>query len=386
MAEPKIGGNEWEYVKECLDTSWVSSAGSYVDRFERELAEYLGTRHAVATSSGTAALHIALLLAGVEPDDEVLVSTMTFIAPANTIRYIGAWPVFIDAEPDYWQMDPNKLAAFVETGCRWKNGNLINLATGRKIKAILPVDILGHPCEMEPILEIARKWELKVVEDATESLGAAYQSRMVGSKDTGGDLTCFSFNGNKIITAGGGGMITTGNTDWANRAKHLTTQARDDSIEYIHSEVGYNYRLTNIQAALGCAQLERIDEYVTSKRRIANIYAETLSEVPGITLMNQAPWAKSTYWLYTILVDEKKYGMDSRSLLKELEASSIQARPLWQPIHLSKAHEGAYAHHCEVAERLWRDALSIPSSVGLDPDDQRRVSNSINARFQDHQP
>ena len=382
LAEPQIGGKEWEYVKECLDTNWVSSVGSYVDRFERELAEYLGTRYAVATSSGTAALHIALLLAGVEPDDEVLVSTLTFIAPANTVRYIGAWPVFIDADPQYWQMDPDKLADFAENFCRWENGSLVNKATGRRVKAVLPVHILGHPCDMESILEFARKWGLTVVEDATESLGATYHGHMVGADGADGDIACFSFNGNKIITAGGGGMITTGNPDWAQRAKHLTTQAKDDPIEYIHSEIGYNYRLTNIQAALGCAQLQRIDEHVASKQRIARNYRETLSEVPGITLMNQAPWANSTFWLYTVLVDQKKYGMDCRSLMKELGASGIQTRPLWQPLHLSKAHEGAYAHNCEVAELLWRDALSIPSSVGLEPDDQSRVTDSIAAHAQ----
>lgn len=374
LAEPLLGDNEWEYLKECLATNWVSSSGAFVDRFEDNLAACVGVEHAVATSSGTAALHIALLVAGVGPGDEVLVSTLTFIAPANAVRYAGAWPVFIDAEARYWQMDPDKVADFADNACRWQNGNLINKATGRRVKAILPVHILGHPCDMAPILLIARKYGLLVIEDATESLGAKYRGRPVGQL---GDVGCFSFNGNKIITTGGGGMITTNKAEWAGRAKHLTTQAKDHPEEYIHGEIGFNYRLTNLQAAIGCAQLERLDEYVTAKRRIADTYVDTLGEVPGITGMNQAPWARSTFWLYTVLVEEKKFGLDSRSLLKQLKARGIQTRPLWQPLHLSPAHTGAYAHHCNVAEAVWRRALSLPSSVGLTAAQQRMVIDAI---------
>ena len=199
---PEIRGKEWEYVKQCLDTNFVSSVGPFVDRFERELATYTGAKFGVATSTGTAALHIALLVAGIQPDDEVLVSALTFVAPANAIRYVGAWPVFIDADPDYWQMDPQKAVDFLEKECRWQDGYLWNKATGRRIKAILPVHLLGHPVDMDPILAVARKYKLVVIEDATESLGAKYKNRVVG---TLGDISCFSFNGNKLITTGGGG-------------------------------------------------------------------------------------------------------------------------------------------------------------------------------------
>src|SRR5690242_3444679 len=265
LCEPAIRGNAWQYVKDCLDTGWVSSVGAYVDRFEREMAEVAGTAYAVATTNGTAALHAALLVAGVRPDDEVLVSTLTFIAPVNAIRYAGAWPVFIDAEPTYWQMDPSRVLDFVEHQCEWSNGELRNRKTGRRVSAIIPVHILGHPVDIEPILTIARKYNLKVVEDSTEALGSTYRGKSPGSF---GDVGCFSFNGNKIITTGGGGMIVTDREDWAKKAKYLTTQAKDDPIEYIHGEVGYNYRLVNVLAAIGCAQMEQLASYVEKKRAI----------------------------------------------------------------------------------------------------------------------
>jgi perosamine synthetase len=235
LSVPEINGNEWEYVKECLDSNWVSSAGPFVERFEQMVADYVGTQHAVATVNGTAALHLALLVAGVQPDDEVLVPALTFIAPANAVRYAGAWPVFIDAEPAYWQMDAEKVMNFLEHRCAWANGELRNKNTGRRVRGILPVHILGHPCDMDPIVDLARKFRLVVIEDATESLGALYKERMVGHL---GDVACFSFNGNKVITTGGGGMIVTDNEAWAERARYLSTQAKDNPVEYIHNEIG----------------------------------------------------------------------------------------------------------------------------------------------------
>ena len=374
LCVPEIRGNEWKYIKECLDTNWVSSVGPFVDRFERELADYVGTKYAVATCNGTAALHIALLVAGVQPDDEVLVSTLTFIAPANAIRYVGAWPVFMDAEPDYWQMDPQKVVYFLEQECRWDSGELRNKATGRRISAILPVHILGHPVDMDPILEVARRYNLVVIEDATESLSAKYKGRMVGHL---GDIACFSFNGNKIITTGGGGMIVTDNEAWAHKAKYLTTQAKDDPAEYIHNEIGYNYRLTNIQAAMGCAQLEQLDDHIAAKRRIAATYTETLQDVRGITPMREASWAYSIFWMYTILVDETKYGVSSRALLHKLGEAGIQTRPLWQPMHSSPVYANLKRRDCPVANKLYRDALSLPCSVNCSLMQIQEVVNSI---------
>jgi perosamine synthetase len=374
LCVPEIRGREWEYIKECLDTNWVSSVGPFVDRLERGIADYVGTRFAVATTSGTAALHVALLAAGIQPNDEVLVSTLTFISPANAIRYAGAWPVFIDAEPFSWQMDVHLVVEFLEQACSWRDGGLVNTSTGRRVRAILPVHTLGHPVDMHPLLEVARKYELVVIEDAAESLGAKYKGTPVGRL---GDIACFSFNGNKIITTGGGGMVVTDNEAWAERVRYLTTQAKDDPSEYVHREVGFNYRLSNIQAAMGCAQLEQLDKYVAAKRRMAEAYGRALRGIPGITLMPEAPWAFSTFWLYTMLVDKDGFGMGSRDLLQDLAIAGVQTRPLWQPLHRSDAHPHNSSCGGRVAEVLNRDALSLPSSVGLGSDAVSRVAELI---------
>lgn len=374
LSVPTLAGNEWAYVRECLDSGWVSSVGSFVTRFEQEIARYLDAPHAVAAVNGTSALHISLLLAGVKPDDEVLVSTLTFIAPVNAIRYARACPVFIDADPVYWQMDPDRVRRFLLEDCLWKNGTLHNRSTGRRIAAILPVHILGHPVELEPILELARPFHLPVIEDATESLGACYQGRRLG---LAGDISCFSFNGNKIITTGGGGMIVTRREDWAARARHLTTQAKNHPVEYIHDEIGFNYRLTNLQAALGCAQLEQLESFLVRKRQIARAYADAFACLPGIRTMSQAPWAQSSFWLYTVLVDPQAYGLSSRQLLCRLADAQIQSRPLWQPIHLSPAHRDGVHLPCPEAERLYDLALSLPSSASLTPQSQNRVIETV---------
>jgi perosamine synthetase len=376
LCVPRIQGHEWEYVKECLDTGWVSSVGAYVIRFEEAVARATGAKHAIATVNGTAALHVALLVSGVQPDEEVLVSTLTFIAPVNAIRYAGAWPVFIDAEPDYWQMDPNRVREFLEHHCQARNGGLYNRRTGRRVRAILPVHILGHPVDFDPLRDLAGKYGLRIIEDATEGFGASYRGTPVGRL---GEIACLSFNGNKLITTGGGGMILTDVEELAVRARYLTTQAKDDPIEYIHNTIGYNYRLTNIQAALGVAQMELMDDFVGAKRRIAAMYDQRFLTVPGLRSLGQAPWAKSVYWMYTVLVDSARFGCDARALMGLLAASNIQTRPLWQPIHLSRAHHQGYTVGGEVAEHLYRSALSLPCSVGLTVDHQDRVIEQVRA-------
>jgi len=373
---PEIRGNEWKYVKECLDTNWVSSVGSYVDRFERMLAERAETKYAIATVNGTAALHIALLLANVQPDDEVVVSSLTFIAPANAIRYVGAWPVFIDAEPAYWQIDTAGVVDFLDNGCRWDGESLRNRKTGRRVKAILPVHILGHPVDLDPIVAVAEKYSLPVIEDATEGLGARYRGKSLGSL---GHAGCFSFNGNKIITTGGGGMLVTNDAEWAARARYLTTQAKDDSIEYVHNAVGYNYRLTNLLAAMGCAQMEHLDTFVETKRQIAKRYRESFISFPGLQLPKEADWALSTFWMYTVLIDQQVTGIDSRQLLHQLAAKKIQSRPLWQPIHRSAAHDAAGSPPCPNSDRLYTQAISLPCSVGLSQSDQSYVIDTISS-------
>jgi perosamine synthetase len=381
LCVPEIRGNEWKYVKECLDTGWVSSVGGFVDKFEHIVADFVGTRFGVATVNGTAALHIALKVAGVEAGDEVMVSTLTFIAPANAIRYAGAFPVFIDAEPEYWQMNPQRVLDFLKKGCHWREGALYNRSTGRRVRAIIPVHILGHSVDIDPIREEARKYDLPIIEDSTEGLGAKYRGQMVGNL---GDIACFSFNGNKIITTGGGGMIVTNNEQWARKAKYLTTQAKDDPLEYVHNEVGYNYRLVNLLAAVGCAQMEQLPEYIASKRRIASTYSRALKGVPGITLMPAASWAYSTFWLCTILVDRRLFGMDSRALLRKLDKAKIQTRPLWEPMHRSKAFSDCGVFDCPVADHLNSEALSLPCSVGITDEDIQYVVDVITSPEQLH--
>jgi perosamine synthetase len=370
LSVPHIAGNEWAYIKECLDTNWVSSAGPFVDRFEREVALVAGTEYAVATVNGTAALHIALILAGVGPGDEVVVSDLTFIAPANAIRYLGANPVFIDAELEYWQMDVQKLKDFLERTCEFSERGLRNKATGRMVRAILPVHILGSICNMNPILELAEKFGIPVIEDASECLGARYGARSAGSL---GSVGCFSFNGNKILTTGGGGMIVTDDENMARRARYLTTQAKDDSVEFIHRAVGYNYRLPNILAALGCAQLETLEGFIARKRKIAASYTKELAAFPGIIPIREPPGTFSTFWLYTIRLESAVSKLDRRDLMRVLETKGIHTRPLWQPMHLSPAHSETFATECSSAERLNRECLSLPCSVGLSEKDQDRV-------------
>jgi perosamine synthetase len=374
LCVPEIRGNEWKYVRECLDTGWVSSVGRFVERFEGAVAKAVGAQHAVATVNGTAALHVALLLAGVEPGDEVLVSTLTFIAPVNAIRYVGAWPVFIDAQESDWQMDPNRVEFFLRKSCERRGELVMNRATGRQVRAILPVHILGHPVDMDRIRNVAREFRLPVIEDATEALGVWYRGRAAGRI---GSIGCFSFNGNKLITTGGGGMIVTDNGEWAARARYLTTQAKDDPVEYVHGAVGYNYRLTNVAAALGVAQMEQLKEYIDIKRRIAATYDQAFLHVPGIAPLREPEGAFSTFWMYTVRVDASRFGLGSRELLAHLEEKGIQTRPLWQPIHRSVPHRGEPLADCPVAEALHRDALSLPCSVGLSPEDQDEVIRAV---------
>ena len=374
LSVPEMRGNELAYLRECIETNWVSYVGPFVTRFEEQMAKYVGTRHAVATNSGTAALHVALLVAGVKPGDEVLVPDLTFIAPANAIRYAGAFPVFMDVTPDYWQMDGDKVVVFFEKECHVADGRLRNRRTGRPVTAIVPVHILGHPVDMQPILDVARRYDLRVIEDATETLGGKYRGTMVGAM---GDIACFSFNGNKIITTGGGGMLTTDNEEWASKAKYLTTQAKDEPIEYVHHEIGYNYRLTNLQAAVGVGQMENLDDYIRIKRDIAERYAKGLSDVTGLTLPAEAPWAFSTFWLYNVLVDEGKAGLGSRELQKALAERNIQTRPLWAPIHEQRPYRDCEAYRIEMTPHLHRHALSLPCSVGLREADQQRVIAAV---------
>ncbi len=374
LSVPQMDGNEWKYVKECLDTGWVSSVGKYVEDFEQVVARHVGRKYAVACVNGTSALHTALLSLGLKNDEEIIVPTLTFAAPANVVRYCQAYPVFIDVEKKYWQMDVLKLKDFLKKECSYKNKRLMNKHTGRRIRGIIPVHVLGHPVDMDPVMGLAAEFGLWVIEDAAESIGATYKGQKVGAI---GDMGCFSFNGNKIVTAGGGGMLVTDSKELADRARYLTTQAKDDSIEYVHHEIGYNYRLTNLQAAVGVAQMEQLGKYIQVKYKIASRYEKELGNISGLTLPRQAPWVKSIWWLYTILVNGKRYGKSSRVLLKKLADKNIQARPLWHPLHSLKPFQKCYAYRIEMADYLYEEALSLPSSVKLSTKDQIKIIQAI---------
>lgn len=373
LSEPCLQGNEWQYVRECLDSGWISSVGEFVNRFERQVADYAGVKYAVATVNGTAALHTALLVAGVRPDDEVLVSTLTFIATANAIRYAGAHPVFIDCEARWWQMDPQLVEDFLRGQCHRVNGELRNRLTGRRVAAIMPVHVLGHPVNLDAIEALAREFGLRLLEDAAESLGAAWGDRRIGNS---ADIACVSFNGNKTITCGGGGMLLTNCREDAERARYLTTQAKDDAVEYIHNEIGFNYRMTNVLAAIGLAQLEQLDGFVNRRREIAEFYRSQLS-VPGLTWHTDAAGARSTSWLSTVLIDPFQTSFTAVQLRDQLQQARIQTRRLWQPMHLSPAHTGCQAVVNGTADRLFAQALSFPSTPNLQPEDLRRIVSSV---------
>lgn len=375
LATPEIRGREWEYLKECLDTGWVSSVGTFVNRFEEEFARRIDAAYAVAVSSGTAALHLALLAAGVRRGDLVIVSTLTFIASANAITYVGAEPVLIDAEPVRWQIDPVLVRTFLETACERREGVVVHRDTGRRVAALLPVDLLGHPCDYTTLRPLADAWGLPIVEDATESLGAAVEGRPIGHQ---AQIACFSFNGNKLITTGGGGMVTTDREDWARHVRHLSTQAKADRIEYVHDEVGYNYRLTNVSAAIGCAQLEQLDEFVAAKRAIARRYDEAFADLDVLTPQGESVGVESARWLYSVRIAPNAR-LAARDLMARLAARRIESRPLFQPLHLSAPYAGSITCRGEVAEELWRQTLSLPCSVGLTPVEQGKVIEAVRA-------
>lgn len=375
LCEPRMGGNEWVYVKSCLDTNWVSSVGAFVDRFEQDVAKRVGCAHGVATVNGTAALHVALIAVGVRPGDEVVIPTLTFIASANAVHHAGAVPVTVDADPQSWQMDVGLLEDFLRSQCDRRGDGVFNRSTGRRVGALMPVHVHGHVVDMDHLMALAEEFELPVVEDATEALGSTWKNKPLGSF---GRIGCFSFNGNKLITTGGGGMIVTDDAALAARAKHLTTQAKLPGPEYIHDEVGYNYRLTNIQAALGCAQMEQLDDYIEAKHRIAARYDTGFAGTPGITPQGRSESTFSNFWMYAVTIDSGKTGIESRALLARLNEQRIQGRPVWQPVHLSPA----YADKCislggSVADRLYAQAVSLPCSVSLTEAQQQRVIDAV---------
>jgi len=374
LSVPNIKGNAWKYVKDCLDTGWLSSAGGYVETFETKLAAFTGARHAVAVVNGTSGLQVAMQLCGVGPGDEVLVPALTFIAPVNAVRYLGAEPVFMDCD-DFMNLDPVKLGDFLSAGCRRTAKGLVNRKTGRRVKAIVPVHIFGNPCDMEAIMALARRHGLKVVEDATESLGSRWTAGKYKGRHTGtaGDFGVFSFNGNKIITTGSGGMLVTADGKMADKAKYLTTQAKNDAVRYVHDEIGYNFRLTNLQAALGVSQLEELPAFLKTKEENYGVYREGLAGIPGLTLLGVPPGTAPNYWFYSLLVDKKLFGADRERLMAALDKAGVQTRPVWKLNHLQKPYAKNQAWKITKAGWFHERVLNLPCSSSLKRGDALKV-------------
>ncbi|VVB88544.1 UDP-4-amino-4-deoxy-L-arabinose--oxoglutarate aminotransferase [uncultured archaeon] len=375
LSEPEISGNEWKYIKDCLDTRWVSSVGSYVNKFEKMVADYIGTKYAVAVVNGTSALHLSLMACGVKPDDEVIVPALTFIAPVNVVSYCGAHPVFMDCDRGNLCIDVHKVTDFIVNECkRRSDGYTYNKKTNRRIKAIIPVHIFGHPTDMEALLEICGKNNIDIIEDATESIGSEHKGKMTGSF---GQTGCFSFNGNKIITTGGGGMVVTDNKELDGKIRHLSTQAKKDPFEYDHDEIGYNYRLTNIQAAMGVAQMERLNEFIGVKRRNASLYKKLLKDVDDVEFLWEKNWAKSNFWFYTLRVPKG----DKKPLMRFLLEKSIQVRPIWKLIHTLTMYKGCQAYAIENAVEAYETCINLPCSVNLKEKEINFVVENIKSYF-----
>jgi perosamine synthetase len=360
LHEPTFAGKEWDYVKDCLDSTFVSSVGEYVNRFEAMLAEITGARHAVAVVNGTAALQVALQLAGVGRDDEVLMPALTFVATANAAAHLGAVPHFVDSAEKTLGLCPASLAAHLEATAEPVAGGWRNRHTGRRLAAIVPMHTFGHPVELEPVLDLAGRYGLPVVEDAAESLGSLYQGRHTG---TFGQMGILSFNGNKIVTTGGGGAILTDDPELARHAKHLTTTAKlPHRWAFSHDEVAYNFRLPNLNAALGCAQLERLPALVESKRQLAQRYMETFSGMEGARVFHEPEGARSNYWLNVLLLGRNDSDLRD-TILAATNDAGLMTRPAWTPLHRLPMYQGCPRADLPVAERLEQCLINLPSSA-----------------------
>ncbi|MBI1202255.1 MAG: LegC family aminotransferase [Rhodopseudomonas sp.] len=365
LHEPEFAGREWEYVKDCIDTGWVSSAGAYVDRFERDLAAYTGAKHAVAVVNGTAALHLALVLAGVKPGNEVIVPTLTFVATANAVSQAGAVPHFVDISMPALGLDAEKLDQYLADILIDKDGQRINRLTGRRMSAVVVMHTFGHPAEIEKLAAVCERHGLLLVEDAAESLGSTWHGKHCG---TFGVVAALSFNGNKVVTTGGGGAVLTSDETLARRAKHLSTTAKlPHPWLYSHDEVGFNYRMPNLNAALGCAQLERLDGFVEEKRRLAAAYEAAFAKVGHVQFLREPEGSRSNYWLTAIRLDDALADTSLRDdVLTLLNKANYMARPAWTLMHrLAPYATAPRMADLSVAEVVERTLVNLPSSPRL---------------------
>ncbi len=373
LSVPYLNGNEWKYVKDCLDTGWISSAGSYVNQFEEQIAAFVGAKFGIACMNGTVGLHIAQILAGVTSDDYVIVPNVTFIATLNAIKYTGASPILIDVDPKSWQMDLNLLDSFLKENVIIIESEGVfhsyHKTTNKRIKAIMPVHVLGNMGDMNELIGIAENFHLDVIEDSTEALGSYFQKKHAGSF---GKFGVFSFNGNKIISTGGGGVIVTDDEELAKKAKHLTTQAKVSTMEYIHDEIGYNYRLVNVLAAIGVAQMEEFPTLLESKHKMDQFYRAQLNGVGDIEFQEVSENVNANCWLFTF---KTKY---MRQLLTFLNENGVQSRPFWMPMNqLEMFQEELFVSNGNKSDQVYATSISIPSSAGITLSEMETVVNTI---------
>ena len=364
LSTPHMGEQELEFVKEAFETNWIAPVGPHLDAFEPEFCQVIGVRHAAAVSSGTAALHLALRLIGVEAGDEVFCSTLTFIATASPITYLGAMPVFIDSDRTSWNMNPDLLRETLEHRAR----------IGKLPKAVVLVHLYGQSADIDPILEVCNAFEVPLVEDAAESLGATYKERSPGSF---GKASIFSFNGNKIITTSGGGMLVSDDPDLVSKARFLATQARDPAPHYQHSEIGYNYRLSNVLAGIGRGQLRVLEQRVQARRRNFEVYQQALGKLPGIKFMPEAAFGRATRWLSCITINPAEFGANREQVRSSLAEQQIEARPVWKPLHLQPVFAGCESIGGAVSEDLFKYGLCLPSGSNLTNEDLEQVILAI---------
>lgn len=383
LSVPNLKGNELKYITEAVETEWVSTAGPYVTKFEESLAEYVKVPKAVSCQSGTSGLHTALICLGVSSEDMVIVPTLTFIAAVNPVIYAGASPVFMDCD-DSLCIDPVKLRAFCENECELKQEDgrkvLYHNESGKRVSTLVVVHVFGNMADMEAIMDIADEYGLKVLEDATEAIGTYYTEGRFKGKFAGtiGNMGVYSFNGNKIITTGGGGMIVSEDEELLNHAKHLTTQAKADEANFIHDEIGYNYRMTNLQAAMGLAQLEQLEDFIAVKERNYKKYKTAFGE----SILDFREGIRTNYWFYSLYVDEK-FTVNQREMIDGLKADKIQTRPIWGLIHEQKPYEGSFAYNIDKAKVYWEHVVNLPCSTNLLEDDVDRVILAISKSKKD---
>ncbi|MBR5252168.1 MAG: LegC family aminotransferase [Oscillospiraceae bacterium] len=376
LSVPNFEGNEEKYVNDAVKSTWVSTGGGYVTSFEEKLAEYVKMPQAVATANGTSALHLALIVAGVGAGDEVIVPALTFIAAVNPVKYSNAEPIFVDCD-DYLCMDPKSVRSFLEANCEIRDGKTYNKTTGAQVKAMMPVHVFGNMCDMEGLMDIAQEYNLFVIEDATEALGSYFKTGRYAGKFAGtiGDAGCYSFNGNKIITTGGGGMLVSNRPEWAKRAKHLSTQAKSDEVRFFHDEIGYNYRMTNLQAALGVAQMECLEKFISVKERNYDYYVQAIHGKNGLEMLPFRDDVRSNKWFYSVLL--KDCSMTTDDILAGMSEAKIQTRPIWKLISDLDPYLDCQRADLSKAHYYFQRVVNIPCTTNLTLDDAKIVADRL---------